>query len=1102
MNISVCGQTGFFGSVKNENGEKLFSANIYLSNSLIGTSSQENGEYRFILDDISPRQDTLIVTYLGFEPFKKPVTILGIQRIDIELKESTANLQEVAVFAEKPKLTPLQIIKKARRKVGKNYVNQTIVQEGFYREKLVENGITREINEGIIDFKSSGYPSTKFSKSSFTKYWDDVFGNKLQNLRSNFVQWWPLFITEKDKVNVLHTRVSNDYRVKGDRLLGAPFGGPIDVIALNSVKYGLDFLNPKLTKKYAFKIIAVDSLKGDICYTIDYQPKQELPIWSNDKIYQHHFGKKVRSTLFRGQVVVRKSDFAIINFSSESIDWHRSINVRDNSEGQFYLSFYPNRISYKANFEESENGLILESIHYESNYNLKIENNPNLKWHRDLWLSKPTDKAFDENTIAYFPERRRTIRERTTRFDRDVWSGFEKSDLFVPLTSRETKDLEYLIPLDEQFELVNRPVYEIPLPSISTKGVIDEQSLEVLNQEAFNLILKEENQYANSVLQKLNNYQRSFQPNRVLAFDFKEPSYKKKHRYFGQADSLGIYYYYENLDDSTVIKIFNLSEQNQLNIGAQIEELNFTESFAIFKLDFLHNVPSSLKVISKGENKAIDSIPNIYNFEILNDSMLVYSSFENNRPSKLFLHKIGKKEDRLLIHENDIEYDIELSKTTSNQYVVVTVESKDQNEISIINCSTGELKDIFPRREKVVSSLDHFNQDNFFVSLCSSYDYHIVKTEIGTSESDTLYSSSKIIEDFYLYKNKLLVTQYDMFDMEMRLIDLDKGEKKVIDPQKEINTLSIIKHEKDTDSLYFYAESSILPVQTFRLSLKTGKYDLIDEEKFGYTSDKHDYRSEVIEVKTNDGETIPILISYDKVAIKDSITAILINVYGAYGSKSYSTFDQNEIAFMQKGVIMAKAAVRGSGVKGLKWYEDGKLLQKENTFSDFIQAARRLREIYNLKPKQVFARGVSAGGIVMGVMANRYPEDFGGLILDRPFLDVYGRMNDSTKYLTTIEYAEWGDPKVSPHGNYIHGYSPFQNIGQRSQTNLFFRASQFDEITTSAQIAKNAMKYRENSTSDNLILFKIREGEGHMVLYNYKDAAEEYAFMMYAMRQQ
>lgn len=623
-----------------------------------------------------------------------------------------------------------------------------------------------------------------------------------------------------------------------------------------------------------------------------------------------------------------------------------------------------------------------------------------------------------------------------------------------------------------------------------------------MNQEEFNLILKEENQYTNLVLQKLNDYQRSFQPNLVLAFDFEEASSRKKPKYFGQADSLGTYYYFENLDDSTTVKVLNLSEQNQLNKGAQIEELDFTDSFALFKLNFRYTVPSSLKVISKGENEVIDSIPNIYNFEILNDSMLVYSSFENNRPSKLFLHKIGENEDRLLVHENDIEYDIELSKTTSKQYVVVTVESKDQNEISVIDCKTGQLEQIFPRKENITTSLDHFNQDDFFVSLHSSYDYQIVKTEIETRKGEILYSSPRIIDDFYLNKKKLLVTHYDMFDMDMRLIDLEKDENKVIEPQKGINTLTLIKRENDSDSLYLLAESSIQPVQTFRLSLETGKYDLIEEEKFGYTQEKHNFTNEVIEIKTEDGETVPILISYDKVAIKDSINAILINAYGAYGSKNFSTFDKNEIAFMQNRVILAKVAVRGSGVKGLEWYEDGKLLNKENTFSDFLEATRRLRKKFNLQPRQVFARGVSAGGLIMGVIANRYPEDFGGIILDRPLLDVYGAMSDSSKYLTTIEYTEWGNPYVEPFGNYMSGYSPFQNINQNLKTNLFFRASQLDDITTTPQVAKNVFKYRYFNSSDNLILLKVREGEGHMILHNYRDAAEEFAFMMYIVNQE
>jgi len=1081
-------QTRFYGKITDSNNKPLAYANIFLNNNRIGTSSSVSGYYTFNISNIKYKYDTLIVSFLGYKTERIHVIIEGIQKQNIVLKETIENIETISILAKKPKYTAFQIIKKASKNVKSNYVNNTVIQEGFYREKLKENGITLKINECAFDLKSTAYPSPKFSKKSFHEYWNDVFNNNLEYRDfSQFSQFWPLFITTDDKVNIIESKASNECSSLDNKYskIGDPYGGPIDIISLNNIKYKLDFFNPKLTKRYNYKIIGIKYIDSNLCYVINYERKDSL-----DFIYWHNYGKKVRYTLFKGEIVIRKTDFAVMSFWSESINWHNCQSVSD-KKSKWYLTFFPNKIKFKLDFQETKEGLILKSVKYEANYNSVLKNTSNYKWYRELTLSIPKEKQFEENTINYFPERRRTLRERVTSYNSKFWQEFEKSDLYIPLSKQEKKDLENTMSLSKQFELINQTIAEIPKPKYQHK--VD--SIDIKKY------LEIENDYANTVLQKLNDYERAFQPYRILQhnYDTKTDSLKKKPKYYQEMDSLRTYYIYETINDSTSKPIFNLSYESTNNNGGQIYNYDISSNYIFIDIKNIKQLPHVLKIKKKGNINTIDSIPNINEFAVVNDSLVIYSIFQNNRPSKLFLHKVGNpiNQDSLLYFEHNIEYDIELSNTTSEKFIIVDITSKNQNEIWTINKTDLSFNCVYKRKNKQQIKLDHFANDNNYTSLLSSHNYKIIKTDINNLVSNTLLKSNKIIDDFYLYKNKLVYTEYEKFDMSLVLFDLEKQKAEYINPQEGFNYIKFEKDVKTKDSLKFSIESVINPVQYFKIDLNTGKYKLIDEQKYSYSSQKSNYQSEIIYVKNSDNIKIPVLIYYDKKAIKDSVTALLITAYGAYGGINVSTFDELNITLLKKGFVLAKPAVRGSAINGQDWYYDGKLLNKKNTFEDFITTTKYLKNKFNLPSKRTFAKGVSAGGLIMGVMANEYSNEFGGIILDRPFLDVYNAMKDSTKYLTSIEYQEWGNPKDSLINNYIKSYSPLQNIRKQEYTNLFFRASEFDFVTPPIQVLKQILKLREQNISNNLILLKTYKNQDHIIRYNQKSFAEEYAFMMF-----
>lgn len=1101
VSVTLKSQIVFQGAVKDDEGSPLIYANIIFKTNRAGTSSNKLGNYKIELNQVKYKYDTIIVSFVGYKTKKIPVILIGNQKLNIVLNRETYLIDNATVIAEKPKYTALQIVEKAIKNIKKNYTIETVVQEGFYREHLKENGISSKINECSFNYKSSPYPQAKYSKESFNDYWADYWGNSHNQGRligfSDFVQHWPLFVTLKDKVYVIKSRVSTDRpSIDGAYQTGSPYGGPIDVLALNNVKFKFDFANPKLTNKYNYKIVGKKIVDKYYCYIISYAPKD-----TSHFRYNHHYGKKVSRTLFKGEITIKEDDFSIVSFTSESIDWYNSINhiLKD----EIFKTYNPNKIKFSVTYQKADIGWILQNIKYTSNYNSTYKNSSNYIWQRELYLSLPKDTSnLKVNDADYFPIRRESLRDRTNSYDSTYWHDFEKNNLFIPLTTPEKNDLGDILPLETQFKLLNQTIKEIPKPNFINNSYIiyNNESNEIKDTLKYNNYLADENTYADIVLQKINNYKREFNSYSLLHRDIGVTSQNQKPKYFVETDSLSIICYFETLNETKTKSILNLSLEYQINKNGHIEDIGFGEKYITLLINFDKEIGKVLKIKEKSKACTIDSICNVNEFFNINDSTFIYTQYNNaNRVSKLFLHKKGSKVDSLLINVNDAEYDIEMYKTTSNKYIIIDITSKNQNEIWAFNKSNLNPQMIHSRSERSQILTDHFNDDNFFVSLISKSNSIVVNTKIENLHNDTILVSNNIIDNFYQFENILLYTEYNKFDMKLMLFDYKTNITTSIEPQKGFNYIELIKNESVRDSVSFFIESVINPFQEFKINIKTGKFRMIDEIKFAYSTKKRDYKSEIIEIKNKEGLSIPILIFYDAIAIKDSVTAILIESYGAYGGINISSFDERNIELLSKGFVIAQPAVRGGGTLGQDWYYAGKQLNKKNTFDDFITATRALKKKYNLPQSRVFAKGVSAGGLIMGVMVNEHSDEFGGIILDRPFLDVYNSMKDSTKFLTTIEYQEWGNPNDSIVDKYIYSYSPFQNITQKKYTNLFFRASENDFVTPVTQIAASVLKYRENSKADNLILLKIDKSEGHMVRYSNSRVAEEYSFMMYVI---
>jgi oligopeptidase B len=263
--------------------------------------------------------------------------------------------------------------------------------------------------------------------------------------------------------------------------------------------------------------------------------------------------------------------------------------------------------------------------------------------------------------------------------------------------------------------------------------------------------------------------------------------------------------------------------------------------------------------------------------------------------------------------------------------------------------------------------------------------------------------------------------------------------------------------------------------------------------------DKSDYVTERMFAMSRDGKRVPVSLVYKKGFTKDGSHPLLLTAYGSYGATSYATFNSNRLSLLNRGFAVAIAHVRGGQEMGREWYDDGKMNHKINTFNDFIDCGKFLiGEKYTSKG-HLYAQGGSAGGLLMGAIANMAPELWNGIIAQVPFVDVITTMSDPSIPLTTGEYLEWGNPAIKDEYFYIKSYSPYDNVVKKDYPNILVTTGLHDSQVQYFEPAKWVAKLRELKTDKNIILFKTNMDAGHggaSGRFDYlKDVALQYAFL-------
>ena len=461
------------------------------------------------------------------------------------------------------------------------------------------------------------------------------------------------------------------------------------------------------------------------------------------------------------------------------------------------------------------------------------------------------------------------------------------------------------------------------------------------------------------------------------------------------------------------------------------------------------------------------------------------------RSNQIFKHVLGtdQTEDKLIYTEEDETFGTYVYKTKSKEYLIIGSYSTLTSEFRYLKANepNKEFKIFQPRERGLEYSISHYD-DSFYVltNMGGATNFRLMKTSEKNTEKehwvDMLpHREDVLIEDIDIFKNYLVVSERTNGLNEIRIIRWDKKEDYYLPFDNETYTAGTGGNpEFDTQILRYGYNSLTTPSSTLDFNMETREKIVVKEsEVLGGDFDKNNYESKRVWATSEDGVKIPISMVYRKGIVLDGTNPLLLYAYGSYGATIDPYFSSVRLSLLDRGFIYAIAHIRGSEYLGREWYETGKLLKKKNTFTDFIDASKYLiAENYTSK-NHLYASGGSAGGLLMGAIANMAPELYNGVIAAVPFVDVVTTMLDDTIPLTTGEYDEWGNPNDPEYYEYLKSYSPYDNVVAKQYPNMLVTTGLHDSQVQYWEPAKWVAKLRELKKGNSILLLQINMETGH-----------------------
>ncbi|WP_250435941.1 S9 family peptidase [Hanstruepera flava] len=482
---------------------------------------------------------------------------------------------------------------------------------------------------------------------------------------------------------------------------------------------------------------------------------------------------------------------------------------------------------------------------------------------------------------------------------------------------------------------------------------------------------------------------------------------------------------------------------------------------------------------------------------------------ETLRQNKIWKHILGTPQDSdvLVYEETDETFNSGVYKTKSKAFIMIYSRQTLSTEFRYLDANKPDedWQVIQPRERHLIYQPDHFDDHFYIRTNLDATNFKLVKTPISSTkkanwEDVIAHRDDVLFEGFELFKNHLVI-QERLNGLRTIRVKSWEGEDYYLDfkdPAYVSYTTSNL--DFNTNILRYYYTSLTTPGSTFDYNMDTKKQVLLKQEAVLGGFNSNDYTSERFEAPATDGTKIPVSLVYKKGLTLSSDTPLLLYAYGSYGNSSEPTFRSDRLSLLDRGFVFAIAHVRGGQEMGRYWYEDGKLLNKRNTFTDFINVGEYLVNKGYTSQEHLYALGGSAGGLLMGAIVNMKPELWQGVIAAVPFVDVVSTMLDESIPLTTFEFDEWGNPKEKEYYDYMLSYSPYDNVEAQDYPNMLITTGYWDSQVQYWEPAKWIAKLRDMKTDNNLLVMDCNMKTGHGGasgrFERYKRTALYYAFIL------
>lgn len=517
-----------------------------------------------------------------------------------------------------------------------------------------------------------------------------------------------------------------------------------------------------------------------------------------------------------------------------------------------------------------------------------------------------------------------------------------------------------------------------------------------------------------------------------------------------------------------------------------------------------------IKDLSTGELLP-DRIPNVFLYGSMEwsrcgDFIFYITVDENQRPCQLWRHRLGSdiESDELVFEEKDETFTLYVSKSQSGKFIFVHSMSTTTSEVRLLDADSAlsPLQLVDGRRDGILYDVEHWEEDLLILTNEDALNFQLLRSpldDLKSRKNVIEYNEGRYLQAMYPFRDKLLLAGRENGLTKIWVLQGDKFEP--LEWDEPLYTVSVLADQDyEAAEVLLRYESLLTPKTTFGLDLPTGEMKRLQVAPVSGEYDRSNYRQEQLWATAEDGVNVPMTAVYREGALDDGPAPLILYGYGSYGATSDPHFDPYRLPLLDKGIVFVTAQVRGGSEMGRSWYEDGKMEHKRNSFTDFIAAAKHLIDEGYTSPSKMAARGGSAGGLLVGAVANMAGELFEVIVPAVPFVDVVTTMLDTTIPLTTLEWDEWGNPQEQDDYFYMKSYSPYDNVEAKDYPHLYITTGLNDPRVGYWEPAKWVARLRALKTDDNVIVMKTNMGAGHFGKsgrFNHlKEAAEQYAFIL------